>query len=267
MQYNADKIKRMAYVDLMALIGEVNRPAGGKKTIRKVVQNTFISEVSKVLDVGCNTGYCSFEIVHLVECEVIGIDINPHMINVAKKIREKDTLKNLLEFKIADGMNLPYKNNIFDLVISGGSTAFMSNKDKAIQEYKRVLKPWGFIADINFFYKKKPPTKLINKLNGLMDINIKPWDINYWLNLYHRQGLEKYFIHLGNVKKVKRKELEIYCQEMTKNINLSQSARALLMKRLADIMWLFNRNHEYLAYGIFILRKRPVQEQISLFGS
>lgn len=261
------KIKRMSYIELMAFLEEVNRPPGGKNSIRQVVQNCFITKDSKVLDVGSNTGYCSFETAHLTKCRVIGVDINPDMIKTAKKLQKADPLGYLMKFMVADATRLPFKNETFDLVISGGSTAFIDNKEKAIQEYKRVLIPWGFIADINFFYKIKPPIKLIKKLNKLMDINIESWDINYWLNLYKRCGLEEYFIYTNNVKQTSRDEIKNYCFEIVRQKKIDKEIQLKLVKRLINIVTLFNENHKYLAYGVFILRKRPIKEQISLFGA
>lgn len=261
------KIKSMSYVELMAFLEEINRPPGGKDSLRIVAQNCSITKDSKVLDVGCNTGYCSFETAHLTKCHVIGVDMSPDMIKTAKKLQKADPLEYLIKFMVADAMRLPFKNEIFDVVISGGSTAFIDNQEKAIKEYKRVLKPWGFIADINFFYKIKPPIRLINKLNNLMDINIELWDVNYWLDLYRECGLEKYFLYINNVKQVSREEIENYCSEMATQKKLAKGVRKELIKRLINIMTLFNENHKYLAYGVFILRKRPVKEQISLFGT
>jgi SAM-dependent methyltransferase len=80
------KIKEMSYVDLMAFLAEVNRPPGGKDSIRVLAQNCFITKDSKVLDVGCNTGYVSFEIAHLAECSVVGVDISENMIRSSEKI-------------------------------------------------------------------------------------------------------------------------------------------------------------------------------------
>jgi len=260
------KIKKMPYIEFMAFLEETNRPPGGKNSIRLAAQNCFIAKDSKVLDIGCNTGYCSFEIAHLIKCCVIGIDASREMIKTAKKFQKVDPLGYLIKFIIADAARLPFKNNTFDVVISGGSTAFMDDKEKALKEYKRVLKPWGFIADINFFYKIRPPIKLIEKLNNLMNINIKPWDINYWLDIYNKCNLEKYFIYTNDVKQVKRERIKNYCLEMTRQKKLNKETKKELVKRLTNAMTLFNENHKYLAYAIFILRKRPIEEQISLFG-
>jgi ubiquinone/menaquinone biosynthesis C-methylase UbiE len=262
-----EKIKKMGYVDLMAFLGEVNRPPGGKNSIRLVVQNCLITKNSKVLDIGCNTGYVSFEIAHLAKCKVVGIDINKNMIKVAEKIRKEDPLGHLITFKVADAMNLPFPDETFDVVISGGSTAFIEDKLKALKEYKRVLKEWGFIADINFFYRIKPPTSLLRRLNSILEIEIQPWDMNYWLSLYEQCDLEKYFIYTDHIKPVSRAQIENYCSIMASDKNLSKDIEFELRKKLLKIMNIFNENHKYLAYGIFILRKRPEKEQISLFGA
>jgi len=261
------KIKEMNYVDLMAFLEEINRPPGGKDSIRIIVQNCFITKDSNVLDIGCNTGYVSFEIARIAKCLITGIDINKNMIKVAKKIRKKDPLGHLIKFITANAINLPFKNDLFDVVISGGSTAFIQDKIKALQEYKRVLKPWGFIADINFFYRTKPPISLINRLNSILEIEIRSWDIDYWLNLYDQCDLEKYFIHVNHIKPVSRQEIKNYCSVMAKEKHLSKSIELGLTKILIQNMALFNENHKYLNYGIFILRKRPIKEQISLFGA
>ena len=34
-----EEIRKMSYVELMAFLGEINRPPGGKDSIRQLVQN------------------------------------------------------------------------------------------------------------------------------------------------------------------------------------------------------------------------------------
>jgi len=263
----AKKIKKMSYVELMAFLGEINRPPGGKDSIRQLVQNCFIIKKSSVLDVGCNTGYCTFEVAHLAKCRAVGVDISPVMIERAKEFQKSDPLGKLVEFKVADGMKLPFVDSTFDVVFSGGSTAFMDDKERAISEYKRVLKPWGFVTDINFFYKKQAPKGLINKLNNLMKINIQQWNENYWLDIYEKCSLEKYFVYKNSVKTATAEEVKKYCSIMTDNLTIPEQARSALLKKLMLIMTLFNENNKYLNYGVFIYRKRPIEEQISLFDA
>lgn len=262
-----EEINKMSYVDLMAFLGEVNRPPGGKDSIRQVVQNTFITNESLVLDVGCNTGYCSFELASLVKCRVVGVDINQNMIRGAQHLAKECSMLKPPSFEVGDGMNLEFPDEYFDLVMSGGSTAFIDNKKRALDEYSRVTKPWGFIADINFFYRDKPSKLLLNKLNKLLGINIIPWDINYWKSVYISTGLEEYYIHTCPANTATDEEIKNYSRVMSDKKGLSNKSMEALATRLEAVMTLFNENNSLLDNGVFIYRKRPHPEQISLFGN
>lgn len=260
-----EQIKSMPYVEFMAFLNEVNRPPGGKVALRMAIQNSFLNKDSKVLDVGCNTGYCTFEIAHLLKCEVVGVDISREMIKSADFYREKDPLRDLTSFQVADGMNLPFEDDTFDMTFSGGSTAFIDDKMKAINEYARVTKPWGFVTDIHFFYHKVPPQELLNKLNELLGINIQPWDYNYWNALYEKCDLENYYRYTQEVKLVSDEEVAQYARMLAKEREVTIDVENIIVERLQDLMSLFNRNHSYMSWGVFTNRKRPFSEQVSLF--
>lgn len=262
-----EEVEAMSYVQLLAQLDEVNRPPGGKDSVRRLVQNTFLRPDSSVLDVGCNSGYCTFEIAHLAKCSVTGVDISPEMIAAANRSKENDSHRAHITFQVADGMNLPFSDNTFDLTMSGGSTAFIDDKVKALKEYARVTKEWGFVGDINFFYRTTPPQEMINELNATMGINIQPWDKSYWLDVYKKCGLETYYTYSAGVYVPTTKEVHDYAETMANSIEATDDARTLIAERLEKIMSLFAKNHEYLDYSVFILRKRETPEQIALFGS
>lgn len=258
-------ISKMNYVQLMANINEVNRPPGGKKSVGYAARNAFINSDSKVLDVGCNTGFCTFEIAHLCKANVLGVDISPEMISAANAYKKLDPLKQLVNFQVADGMHLPFKDESYDVVFSGGSTAFIDDKQKALMEYARLTKPWGFVIDINFFYHKKPSVSLLKQLNDLMEINIEPWGLDYWLDLYKNSDLELYQYHTDKVELVSKNAITEYSKTLVKDKGYSLETEKAVIKRLVEAMSLFNKNHRYLSYGVFINRKRSIKEQVTLF--
>lgn len=262
-----EEITKMSYVDLMAFVGEVNRPPGGKDSVRQVVQNTFITSESFVLDVGCNTGYCSFELASLTKCKVTGVDISQNMVEEAQRLAKVCSMLKPPTFRVGDGMKLDFPDESFDLVMSGGSTAFIDDKKRALDEYARVTKPWGFIADINFFYRERPSKLLLSELNKLLGINIIPWDINYWKALYSSAGLEEYYFYTCPAKTATGEEINSYSSIMSDKKGLSRDARKVLADRIAEIMTLFSENNSLLDNGVFIYRKRPKPEQVSLFGN
>ncbi|MEK7518157.1 MAG: class I SAM-dependent methyltransferase [Patescibacteria group bacterium] len=262
----ANNIRQMDYVDFMATLDEINRPPGGKDSIRILVQNTFLNKNSHVLDIGCNTGYCSFEIAELAKCKVTGLDINKKMVKSANKYLHTNypDLKRNVRFIVGDGTKIPFKDNTFDLVMSGGSTAFIPDIPKALLEYARVTKQWGFVGDINFYYHTKQPKSLIRKLNDLMKIDIQPWNLDYWQSIYRKTGLEIYYHTFGKMTPVSNEKIEKYCSLLTDQKPWDEKVKKIATERLIEIMTLFNENHRYLAYGVFILRKRSFPE-ITLF--
>lgn len=269
MEITANEIRQMDYVSFMGLLNETNRPPGGKDSMRRMVQNAFLTENSHVLHAGCNTGFCSFEIVHLVKCKVTAIDINPHMIASAieKKNREPSPFRNLLYFQLSDAQQLPFEDNTFDLVMSGGSTAFMKDKDAAVREYVRVCKPYGFVGDTCLFYIDSPPKVLIDEINRLLNIEIQIWDEDYWLSLYKNAGLEIYYKHTDRMpSKPTDDDVLEYSRSMIDRLSFKGEAKDAAVKKFHSYMRLFNENHKYLGYNVLLCRKRPETEQITLFG-
>lgn len=266
-----DVVSKMGYVDFLALLNETNRPPGGKDSVRRMAINSFVNFKSRVLHSGCNTGYCSFEISHLTKCKVNAIDVNKNMVAAAnKKLKFEPTIyKNNMSFNVGDAHKLDFRSNYFDLVFSGGSTAFMKNPSKVVNEYKRVCKPYGFVGDMCMFYKKKPPVNLVNKINKLLNIKIQPWDKQYWVSLYENEGLELFYDYTANMPyDPTNKDVMSYCEKMVRDAFVGQEEAVIKLgiKKFFMYMSLFNENHKYIAYSVLLFRKDLVEEQIALFG-
>jgi ubiquinone/menaquinone biosynthesis C-methylase UbiE len=264
------EVNAMDYVSFMGLIHETNRPPGGKDSVRRMVLNSFLDRDSQVLHAGCNTGYCSFEIVHLAKCKITAIDINERMIATAKEeqAKEPEPYRSLLDFRLADAQKLPFAEETFDLVMSGGSTAFIKDQDAAVREYVRVCKPYGFVGDMCLFYLTKPPQELVDEINHTIQINIQIWDEEYWLSLYRRAGLEIFYRYSASMPNHPTDEdVTMYCEKMIDLAGFPTQARAAAVKKMYGYMSLFKQNHQYLGYNVLVCRKRPYPEQVTLFGA
>jgi ubiquinone/menaquinone biosynthesis C-methylase UbiE len=268
-QVTSKEIKKMDYVSFMGLLNETNRPPGGKDSMRRMAQNAFLTASSYVLHSGCNTGYCSFELCHLTKCKVVAIDVNDFMIASAQKKLAKEPLpyRDLMVFEKGNAKNLKFKDNTFDSVMSGGSTAFMDEKEKVVEEYARVCKPYGFVGDVVLYYHKSPPKDLISKMNKAMNTSIKKWSKEDWISLYTNAGLELYYLHDAKMNVFPTAtDVKKYCEELVKQSTLDQKLHVVAIKKLYDYMILFNQNHQYLSYAVALFRKNPSREQVTLFG-
>ncbi len=104
----------------------------------------------RVLDVCCGTGDQLFYFAKL-GIEGVGIDINPKMIKIAEKRKDKLGVKNI-SFLVGDAARLPFGENSFDFaLISLALHEIEENlRDKIISEMKRVVKKDGFLLFIDF---------------------------------------------------------------------------------------------------------------------
>jgi arsenite methyltransferase len=104
-----------------------------------------------VLDIGCGAGVDSLVAAQLVGPggRVVGIDVTPAMIEQARV-----NLARLgwprVSFQEGEAEALPFPDAEFDAVISNGVFNLTLNKEKALQEAHRVLKPGGrlMLADM-----------------------------------------------------------------------------------------------------------------------
>jgi ubiquinone/menaquinone biosynthesis C-methylase UbiE len=99
-----------------------------------------------VLDVGCGTG-SHLALYQRYDCHLYGLDLSPSMLAVAR-----ERLGDTAQLDLGDATNMPYEDDLFNLVISMLSLHEMSPETRSLvlSEIKRVLKKDGKILLIDF---------------------------------------------------------------------------------------------------------------------
>jgi SAM-dependent methyltransferase len=94
-----------------------------------------------VLEMAAGTGRVTRHIAEKIgnEARLIATDINPNMLNIARKQVDAPNI----EFLVADSQDLPFPDNSFDCVICQFGFMFLPDKQKGFNEAWRVLKPGG----------------------------------------------------------------------------------------------------------------------------
>ncbi|WP_024546371.1 methyltransferase domain-containing protein [Picosynechococcus sp. NKBG15041c] len=102
-----------------------------------------VEQIERFVDVGCGIGGSTLYLAEKFNAEGVGITLSPVQANRATERAAAHNLTEQTEFKVADALNMPFRDGEFDLVWTLESGEHMPNKRQFLQECTRVLKPGG----------------------------------------------------------------------------------------------------------------------------
>jgi len=150
----------------------------------KILKNMFqIKEANIVLDYCCGGGWLS-KILSFFGHIVIGLDLNPSLIKSAMVAAFQAV------FVIGDGMNLPFREDIFDNVVSIAALHHL-NVFTGVREIKNILKDSGKLLLME--PNKLNPLSAFGRTFFPMDTHTKgesPLILSHLINILNQQGFE-----------------------------------------------------------------------------
>lgn len=115
---------------------------------RKVARQVAALKPKRVLDLATGSGDLAMEILKKYpDAHVTGGDFCEPMLDVARKRGLKDLV-------VADGMDLPFEDESYDVITIGFGLRNMSDWPLGIREMARVLKPGGTLIVLDFSLPK-----------------------------------------------------------------------------------------------------------------
>ncbi len=142
MEFLKDKKRARYFYKYFSKIYDFVNPFFYSDEMRKtVVDFADLKKDSKVVEIGCGTGFTTAEIVRRVgEENVTAVDLTPEqMIKAIKRFPKANFLR-------GDAENLPFRDASFDASISAGSIEYWPNPQRGIEEMARVTKPGGKVV-------------------------------------------------------------------------------------------------------------------------
>jgi ubiquinone/menaquinone biosynthesis C-methylase UbiE len=97
-----------------------------------------------VLDLGCGDGRHAKRMRELGAARVVGMDVNPNMIQLATEKQNSDS-EDLL-FIVGDGKQIPLESESVDRIFSNFVIHYFSNSREVFSEIARVLKDHGYFV-------------------------------------------------------------------------------------------------------------------------
>ena len=132
----------------------------------EVIQRLHFGKDASILDVGCGDGMFLLDLrrKHRHSGVLRGIDLSSQLILKARKTQEEEGIDPKVQFYRGDATSTYATDNSFDIVVSLFSLYHFPDKEKALREWKRVLKPGGKIAFATASKGNKPEHQRFKKL-------------------------------------------------------------------------------------------------------
>jgi ubiquinone/menaquinone biosynthesis C-methylase UbiE len=114
--------------------------------IEELLSRLSLKNAKTILDIGCGTGvlFPIFEKLTSGKSKIFAVDFAQCMAKTAALYCNSKT-----EVICGDSQNLPFMDNFFNLIIAFHVFPHIKDKQAALQEYWRVLKPDGDLAIIH----------------------------------------------------------------------------------------------------------------------
>jgi ubiquinone/menaquinone biosynthesis C-methylase UbiE len=121
-----------------------------------------------VLDVGCGAGV---DLARFAKggADVTGVDVSTSAIDLARTNFAQQGLRG--RFDVANGEQLPFADNSFDLVFAHGVVQYTAHPQRLVEECRRVLKPGG-----EAIFQVYNRISWLNALSKLMKVGLEHED-------------------------------------------------------------------------------------------
>ncbi len=119
---------------------------GGLKATAELAKRVGVRPEMDVLDAGSGLGGPSRYLAETFGCRVIGIDLTPDYVAIAKLLAERTGLADKVGYRLGDLTQLPFEDACFDLVWAQHVVMNIRDRDGLYRELRRVLKPGGRLA-------------------------------------------------------------------------------------------------------------------------
>jgi demethylmenaquinone methyltransferase/2-methoxy-6-polyprenyl-1,4-benzoquinol methylase len=132
---------------------------------RAMAQCLRLPTEALVLDMATGTGEVAVEICkHHPRVGVVGVDFSPKMLRIGRRKGKFKRFDSRIHLSLGDGRQLPLKSASFDAATIAFGIRNIEERDQALAEFYRVLKPKGQLLIMEFDIPDDPLLGTIYKL-------------------------------------------------------------------------------------------------------
>lgn len=127
---------------------------------RKTIKMLAATNPATILDIATGTADLAIAAqAAMPSASIIGVDISAGMLAVGQQKLEAKQLTKSISLQLADSESLPFEDDSFDAVMCAYGVRNFENLEIGLREMRRVLKPGGQVAILEFSHPQSFPVK------------------------------------------------------------------------------------------------------------
>jgi phosphoethanolamine N-methyltransferase len=144
-----------AMISMLELIWGADFMApGGEGHVEKLIRGLEVRD-RRLLDIGCGLGGPAFVLSGKHGADVVGIDIDPRLVEHARRRAGELGLSARATFRTVDPGPLPFGDDGFDVVLTSGALTQVEDKRGMLAECLRVLRPGGWLTCYDWMHGRE----------------------------------------------------------------------------------------------------------------
>jgi ubiquinone/menaquinone biosynthesis C-methylase UbiE len=135
--------------------------SGRDKYTQKAFEMIPVINKPKILDIGCGPGMQTIKLAKISNGKIIGIDIVEQFLEQLNESIKEEKLKDRVIAVNQSMLEIKYPEESFDILWAEGSI-FIIGFEKGLSEWKKYIKPNGYLAVHEMAWLKNNPPKEIS---------------------------------------------------------------------------------------------------------
>ena len=161
--------------DLLNHLLSGNTDKRWRRLVARKLQPALSVDGARALDVACGTGDLALALAAVTKARIVGTDFCRPMLEIAA--RKASTNVSGIPFVEGDALKLPFADEAFNAVSIAFGLRNLSNVEASLRELRRILKPSGRVAILEFSKPVVPGfralfqfyfTRVLPKLGGMI---------------------------------------------------------------------------------------------------
>ena len=258
-----EQLAKLPFIELLVLSfeGEASLHPGGVVSTERLFQKLSLTPKDYVLEIGCGSAKDLCKLVENYGCRAVGVDSSDLILKFAEDRVQKTGLSSKITIIKGDVENMNFFNDSqFDVVIAQSVLATVLDKDKAVREVSRVLKPGGHLGDIEMIWVDEPDDELVCNVEKRIGSFDRPLKLSEWIGLFKEADLKETNIFTSTdfgfptdiFGVIKHNGGFVESMKLLM-LMMSRGDRINLPKRTEHIRWM--KDSGKIGYGIYVFEK------------